>query len=69
MAHLLRALAALAEDPGSVPSTHTAAHNHLLTQVPGESNTLLRALNTLLCARHSRGAHNIYASRTPIHIK
>jgi hypothetical protein len=25
----LRALAALAEDLGSVPNTHTVAHNHL----------------------------------------
>ena len=29
MAQQLRALAALAEDLGSVPSTHTVVHNHL----------------------------------------
>jgi hypothetical protein len=29
MAQQLRALAALAEDLGSIPSTHTAAHNCL----------------------------------------
>jgi len=28
MAGGLRALVALAEDPGSVPSNHTMAHNH-----------------------------------------
>ena len=32
MAHWRRVLAALAEDPGSVPSSHTAAHNHLYFQ-------------------------------------
>jgi hypothetical protein len=29
MAQPLRALAVLPEDPGSIPSTHMAAHNHL----------------------------------------
>jgi hypothetical protein len=29
MAQQLRALPALPENPGSIPSTHMAAHNHL----------------------------------------
>jgi hypothetical protein len=29
MAPQLRALTALPQDPGSIPSTHTAAHNHM----------------------------------------
>jgi hypothetical protein len=35
MAHWLRALAVLPEDPGSIPSTHMAAQNHSITLVPG----------------------------------
>lgn len=35
MAQQLRALAALPEDPGSVPSTHMAAHNCLKLQFQG----------------------------------
>lgn len=34
MAQLLIALDALAEDQGSVPSTHMEAHNHLYIPVP-----------------------------------
>jgi hypothetical protein len=33
MAHQLRALAALPADPGSIPSTHTGAHNSV-TPIP-----------------------------------
>jgi hypothetical protein len=32
MTYRLRELAALAEDPSSVPSTHLVAHNYLLLQ-------------------------------------
>lgn len=37
--HLI-ALPILAEDLGSVPSTHSMAYNHLLTQVSRESDSL-----------------------------
>lgn len=35
---MFRALAALAEDPGLVPSTHVVAHNHPFHQniIPGD---------------------------------
>ena len=36
MSGWLRALAALAEDPGLVPSTCMAAHNHLYVQFQGD---------------------------------
>ena len=35
MVQWLRALAALPEDPGSIPRTHMAAHNGLLLQFQG----------------------------------
>ncbi|CAO2608825.1 hypothetical protein LEMLEM_LOCUS13963 [Lemmus lemmus] len=35
MAQRLRALTALPEDPGSIPSTHMAAHNCLKIQFQG----------------------------------
>ena len=37
MAQWLRESAAVTEDPGLVPSTHTAAHNHLNSNSLGSS--------------------------------
>ncbi|KAM7321681.1 hypothetical protein ACRRTK_019773 [Alexandromys fortis] len=45
MAPLLRALAALPEGPGVIPSTHIAAHN-CLTPVPEGSIPLLASVGT-----------------------
>jgi hypothetical protein len=39
MVQLLRALAALPKDPGSIPRTHTAAHNCLELQFQGIQHT------------------------------
>jgi hypothetical protein len=36
MAQQLRAFAALAEYPNSVPSTHVVAHNHYIILIPGD---------------------------------
>ena len=56
-AHRLRALAALALDPGSKPSTHRVAHNHL--QLQGIPCPFLA-----WDAQHTCGA-----GKTPKHIK
>jgi hypothetical protein len=42
----LRALAVLAEDLGSVPSTHTGAHSLLLLQFQGIQHPLLDTVGT-----------------------
>lgn len=36
MSQRLRALPTVPEDPGTIPSTHTAAYKPLLTPVPGD---------------------------------
>ena len=53
MAHQLRALAALPEDPGSAPSTYMAAHNCYSSS---------RGYGTLTQTY-------IHAGKTPMHIK
>ena len=53
MVQWLRALAPLPEDPGSIPSTHMAAHNGL-TPVPKD---------LALSHRHT------HAGKTPLHTK
>ena len=45
MAHCLRALGVLAEDPGVIPSTNAVANNHPLTPVPGEPDILLTSVD------------------------
>lgn len=45
MAHHLRALTALPEDPGSLPSTHMVAHN-LLLKFQGTRCSLLASVGT-----------------------
>lgn len=64
MAQWLRALASIAGDPGSVPSTHTLTHCHYSLHTAAPSN---RRHNFLLSAgtRHPRGPH---ASKTLIHM-
>lgn len=44
VAQWLRALTALAENPGLILSTHTVAHNHLQTPVPEECPLILKTL-------------------------
>jgi hypothetical protein len=44
MAQWLRALAALAEDLGSIPSNHMVAHNHF--QFQGTCHPLLSSMGT-----------------------
>lgn len=39
MAQRIRTLAALPEEPGSIPSTHIVTHNHLLTPVSDTRHT------------------------------
>jgi hypothetical protein len=51
MAQPLRALAALPENPGLIPSNHRAAHNLELTPVPGHQRPLLASVGT----RHVSG--------------
>lgn len=53
MVQHLRALTALVEDPGLIPSTHMAAYNHLIDITPSsqESNSLFWPVDT----RHSHG--------------
>ena len=52
MAHWLRPLAALAEDLGVVPSTHTAAHSHLELQSQGTQGSDLQGTIYTSC-RHT----------------
>ena len=52
MTQLLRALIALAEDPGSVLSTHMVSQSSL-TPVPGDLFPLLTSAGTM----HAHGAH------------
>ena len=56
-----RALAAFAEDPCPVPSTHTPAQNHLQLQFQGIWLPLLASAGT------STQVH-IYAGKTPTHV-
>jgi hypothetical protein len=44
--HVLKALVALPEGPGLVPSTHMAAHNHLQLQLQGIQCPLVASLGT-----------------------
>lgn len=48
----LRTLAILAEDPGSIPSTHMVLHNHLSLQSQGIQCPLLNSV----AIRHTHGA-------------
>ena len=64
MAQQLIAPAALAEDPGLIPSTHTGAKNRLYLQFQG-NNTPISDLHCL--ARHE--CTNLHADSTLIHIK
>jgi hypothetical protein len=52
MAPWLRALAALPEDLGSVPSPHMAAHNHLNSS-PSKFGPLLANSGTHLVHKHN----------------
>jgi hypothetical protein len=49
MAKKLKALTALLEDLSSVPSTHMAARNYLLTLVPGDLTTSSGLLQYQAC--------------------
>lgn len=49
---MFKSAAALAEDPGLVPSTPMAAHNPFITSVPEGLIPLLASVNT----RHTHGA-------------
>ena len=56
IAHWLRGMAALPEDPGSIPITHMAAHNHLKLQFQGSDALFwlpqaLYSCNTQTCAQ------------------
>ena len=53
MAQWLRALAALAEDLGSVPRAHIEAHNLPITPFPGDPKPLLITIG----ARHVYDMH------------
>lgn len=59
IAQLLRALAVFAEDLGSVPSTHTTAYNHLISEGPAPSSDLLGApgIRAMHMHIHSRITH------------
>lgn len=64
MAQQLHAVAALAENSGSVPSTHTEAHNHLNSSSKG-SNTHFD-----LCGRQTcSGCPYIHIGKTLNHGK
>jgi hypothetical protein len=52
VAQQLRALAALAEDPGSVPGTHVEAHSHLKLRSQRIPCSLLTSMGT----RHTHSA-------------
>ena len=52
MAQKLRTLAALAENPGSVPNNHMAAHNHVYLQ--------FQASNTLFWLPRASSIHMVY---------
>lgn len=50
LAHRLKALVALGEDPGLVSSTHMARHNHLsVTLVPGTQHSPLTCGTSHAC--------------------
>lgn len=53
MVQWLMALAALAENPGSIPSTLMEAHTCLWLQLQGLQNPLLESTST----KNTRGAH------------
>jgi hypothetical protein len=53
MAQWLRALAALPEDPSSIPSTHMADHNGLYLQIQGIGYPHV----------------DIHVGKTPLHMK
>lgn len=60
----LRALIALPGGPSLMPSTHMIAHKHLL--IPISRNPMSYSIPSLWT--HVHGA-DIYASKTPTHIK
>lgn len=71
MSQQLRAVAVLAEDPGPIPSTHVASHNHLyVTLLSGE---LMNSSD--LCKHYMFMVHrytcrkNIYAYKIIIQVK
>lgn len=64
MAWWFRALAAVAEDPGSVPRTNTASHDDLLTPAAGDpmSSSGLQALDMHTIQTYT------HVGKTPGHI-
>ena len=59
MAQQLKALAALAEDPGLVPSTHIVANNHLQLQFQDISGLCRHLVHTWYTDRHKASTHKI----------
>ena len=55
----LREFAAIAEDPGSVPSTHTVTHNHLGLQFQGIRQHLLLTSTGTRYTQGRQKAHKI----------
>lgn len=55
----LKSLDALPKDIGSISSTHTAAHDGLLTQVPG----------SLTSSAHAQGRYYIHVDKTYTHLR
>lgn len=62
MVQQFRALVALVEDLGSVPSTNLLAHSHA-------SGRDLMPTSNLSSTRHTLGTLNIHAGKTPRHIR
>ena len=66
MAQQLRALAALPEDQGSIPSTHMGGSQSCVSLVPGESSAFpLVPSSGTACMWHI----DVHAGKTLIHIK
>ena len=66
MGRVVHSTAALAEDQGSVPSTHMVATKPLLALVPGDPRPLLNSTST----RHAcRTQPYVDAGKTPVRIQ
>ena len=65
MAQLLRALAALAEDRGSVSSAYMVAHNCLPFHFQGLQHPFLTSMDT----NNTHGTHTYMQAKHPLHTK
>jgi hypothetical protein len=68
VAHRLRALAALAQEPSSIPSIHMAAHKLLHSRIT-RPDTLCWFVDACIVLKYTHAVHTHLCEGTYLHIK